>query len=221
MRHIAKGNAPTDLVATAKATTTKLATMAGARAAFDQIDKAGARDVLCREQSALCAFCNRRIDPNAKDGGGKPTLRIAHRVPIDVSPELALTWSNLLGSCDGGQSSGTAVRTCDAAQGNDSLSIDPTQPTSIARVRFERRGAREGLFITSDDPALRKDVEDTLGLNRGDLPAHRAKALESLRVRAKGRGQYGKPAWRAQLAKERAEGGALGEYFGVLEAMAR
>lgn len=222
MRHIQKGSPPRDLVATAKATTTNLATSAGARTAYDQIDKSGARTVLAREQAGLCAFCNRRIDPEGKDEHGQPSLKIAHRTPIDVDPSMALTWTNLLGSCDGGQSSGTAVRTCDAAQGSTALTLDPTQSTSVARVRFERRDGRDGLFITSDDPAVRRDVEETLGLNRGDLPANRASAWRSFQTRAREKGRYGHPAWRAQVARELAEAGSsLPEYFGVLESKVR
>lgn len=222
MRHIAKGTAPVDLVATAKATTTNLTTTSGARNAFNQIDKARAREALGVEQRNLCAFCNRRIDESAKDEAGQATLKIAHRIPVDVNPALALTWSNMLGSCDGGQSSGTNVRTCDAAQRNTALTLDPTQSASVARVRFERRDGRDGLFITSDDPAVRRDVEETLGLNRGDLPANRASAWRSFQTRARETGLYGHPAWRAQVARELAEAGSsLREYFGVLESMAR
>lgn len=225
MRHIVKGPPPADLVATAKATTTNLTTPAGARTASDQIDKHGARRLLAREQGHLCAFCMRRIDPDAKDTAGQATLKIAHRVPVNADPTLALSRANLLGSCDGGQSSGTAVRTCDAAQGDTPLTVDPTQPESVARLRYESHDAREGLFITSADPELRADVETSLGLNRGELPANRAAAWKAFQVDTRKRfpkGPYGRDAWRRRLEERRAEAGArLPPYFGVLESKLR
>jgi uncharacterized protein (TIGR02646 family) len=222
MRHIQKGSPPRDLVATAKATTTNLATSAGARTAYDQLDKSGARTVLAREQAGLCAFCNRRIDPERKDAHGQPSLKIAHRTPIDVDPSMALTWTNLLGSCDGGQSSGTSVRTCDAAQGSTALSLDPTRADHVARVRFETREAREGLFVTANDEALRVDVENTLGLNRGDLPAHRLAAWRAFQRLAAQSKAYGRAERQALLEQRRTRAGAsLPEYFGVLESKVR
>jgi uncharacterized protein (TIGR02646 family) len=222
VRYIVKGSPPADLVATAKATTTNLTTAAGARTAFNQIDKSAARVGLAREQARLCAFCNRRIDPEATDGIGQFTMKIAHRVPIDADPSIALTWSNLLGSCDGGQRSGTTLRTCDAAQGQTCLKLDPTRTEHVVQVRFERRGSAEGLFITSADGALRTDVEKTLGLNRGDLPANRESAWRAFQRRAKLAEAYDKDAKRALVEKERAQAGShLPEYFGVLEAKLR
>jgi uncharacterized protein (TIGR02646 family) len=222
VRHIVKGNPPADLVATAKATTTNLTTVTGARTAFNQIDKSAARAGLAREQAQLCAFCNRRVDPEATDDIGQFTMKIAHRIPIDADPSVALTWSNLLGSCDGGQRSGTTLRTCDAAQGRTRLELDPTQTEHVAQVRFERRGSAEGLFITSTDGALRTDVEETLGLNQGDLPANREAAWKAFQIRARRAGAYDKNAKRALVERERAQAGlALPEYFGVLEAKLR
>lgn len=223
MRHIEKGLPPSGVPETAKASTTDLETATGARTAFDQLDKAAVRAALAEEQRYLCAFCMRRIDPEGKDAHGQAAMKIAHRTPVSVDPRLALQWRNLLGSCDGGQRLEKPYRTCDTAQGDSALTIDPTRVESVARLRYERRDSREGLFITGDDAALRADVVDTLRLNAPYLPAARASAWKAVQKKALDRfGQYGKPGWRKYVEELRnASGAKLPEYFGVFEAMAR
>jgi hypothetical protein len=154
------------------------------------------------------------------------TMVIAHRTPIDLEPTAALTWTNLLGSCDGGQRAGAAARTCDAAQGNTRLTIDPTSPAHIARVRYERRDGADGLFIGADDEPLSSDLQATLNLNGGYLPASREQAWRGFQQRARkrfgGGGVYGSPAWKALMLEDlSASGSKLPEWFGLYEAMAQ
>lgn len=229
MRDIRKGHEPATMAETRTAVTTDLSTTERARAAFNQIDKGAARAALIREQGALCAFCMLRIGaPDADknkfiDTRGEPTMKIAHRVPIQVDPSKALTWRNLLGSCDGGQRSIGLKKTCDWAQGSAPLTIDPTEPNGCSRLRYERRGDREGLFITSDDPALRDDVEKTLALNAGDLPDLRQKTWEAFCMLQRGRAprRYGKDARRDYYREWIERGPKLPEMAGVVEAMLR
>lgn len=216
-----KAAEPATVTETRAAPTTDLSTTARARAAFDQIDKGRVRAALAREQGRLCAFCMRRIDPDTRDAIGEPTMKIAHRTPIKAKPSEALLWKNLLGSCDGGQRSGWWTTSCDAAQGSTALTVDPTVNASCARLRYERRGSRKGLFITSDDPKLQEDVEKTLGLNSGDLPELRELAWKAFcdRQRKAAPNQYGRSAraeffqaWMKQWSVQ------LPEMLGVIEA---
>lgn len=224
MRHIAKTAEPATVTETRTAPTTDLSATARARAAFEQIDKRRVRADLASEQGWLCAFCMRRIDPAAIDARGEPTMKIAHRTPIDVDPAQALSWRNLLGSCDGGQRSGWRTKSCDAAQGSTALTVDPTVETSCARLRYERRGTRQGLFITSHDPELRADVERTLGLNSGDLPELREQAWKAFCYlqHKDAPTQYGRAAraafFRTWMRQPRAR---LPEMLGVIEALLR
>lgn len=198
MRFIAKASPPSTVTETLMASTTDLSTAKRARTAFDQIDKGAARTQLAKEQGELCAFCMRWIDPDPKavDARGEPMMKIAHRTPIDVDPAQALTWKNLLGSCDGGQRAQWRTKSCDAAQGSTPLTVDPTEKASCAKLKYERRGTQVGLFITSEDPALKADVERTLGLNSGDLPELRQKAWEAFVLLQKKHAptKYGHPA---------------------------
>ena len=170
MRAIRKRTEPRTVTETRCSATTNLTRTDTARTAFDQIDKAEAREQLAEEQGWLCAFCMRRIDPKAVDERGQATMKIAHRVPIHMDPSRALDWTNHFGSCDGGERSGGLYCTCDLRQRNTALTVDPANASSVARLRLERRGKERGLFLNSDDLALAIDVEETLGLNKGGLP---------------------------------------------------
>jgi uncharacterized protein (TIGR02646 family) len=224
VRPIVKGQEPATVTETRTATTTDLSTTTRARTAFDQIDKKVARADLAREQGWLCAFCMLRVDPRATDARGEPTMKIAHRTPLDVNPAQALAWKNLLGSCDGGQRSGGRRWSCDTAQGSKALTIDPTVQGSCTQLRFERRDPHQGLFITSDTPALKVDVEETLRLNSGDLPELREQAWKAFlaQQRKHAPGQYGRPAWAAYFEKWIKQGSErLPEMVGVIEAKLR
>ncbi len=223
MRWVRKGAEPPSLTALRCAPTTEIESSSAARTAFDQLDKAELRARLATDQARLCVFCMRRIDENARDGRGEPTMKIAHRTPIGVDSARALAWSNLFGSCDGGQRSNGRYWTCDAAQGQGALTVDPSMEASIRRLRYERRDGAQGLYITSDDAALRVDVEETLELNSGDLPALREEAWKAFRHmfrKTKPNGPWGKAAWRDFLPRWWAPGTkAAPEMLGVIEAM--
>jgi hypothetical protein len=79
VRHVAKTTEPATVTETRTSPTTDLSTATRARTAFDQIDKGRVRADLAREQGWLCAFCMRRIDHDAADARGEPTMKIAHR----------------------------------------------------------------------------------------------------------------------------------------------
>ena len=209
MRHIAKGKAPSTLVATAKASTTNLKSVASARVAYEQLDKGEVRTRLSEDQGGLCAFCMGRIDPGKRDEG-RPTIRIAHWKPVDADPSLALDWKNLLGSC-------SSPLSCDVAQGSAELTTNPTVVGHVAKLVYETFG--NSIRLTSLDPNTAADI-DVLGLNRGDLPANRHAAWKAF-LRLFGRankGTYGRPAWRAFFQSQPKDPRTLPEYVGVVEA---
>jgi uncharacterized protein (TIGR02646 family) len=224
MRDITKGHEPATVTETRTAVTTDLSTSTRARTAYDQIDKGRVRTELAREQGLLCAFCMLHINPTATDARGDFTMKIAHRTPIDADPGQALSWRNLLGSCDGGQRSNGLRWSCDAAQGSKTLAIDPTVAGMCRRLRYERRESLEGLFITSDDVGLKVDVEQTLRLNSGDLPVLRESAWKAFRLlqQKDAPRQYGRPALAAYFERWMARHAPLlPEMLGVIEAKLR
>jgi uncharacterized protein (TIGR02646 family) len=231
VRSITKSAQPRTVTSVQCAPTTKLGTAPHARAAFDQLDKADVREALAREQGHLCGFCMRRIRHDGQDARGEFTTKIAHRQPIHVSPGTALTWSNLLASCDGGQRASTGVKTCDYAQGHTALTVDPTSAHSVRQLRYERgdpngapheersRESTDGLYLRTDNPQLRTDVE-TLGLNGGDLPALRGAALKAFRALLQRKPKHWTPSVRAAFFATWKAAGApkLPDFVGVVEA---
>lgn len=223
MRYINKGQEPKTVTDTRCAATTNLSRGTTARAAFNQIDKGEVRKRLAEEQGCLCAFCMTRINEASVDDRGEHTMKIAHRTPIAVNPGEALNWRNMLGCCDGWQRREGVPATCDCAQGSRVLEVDPTQQQSVQRLFYEHRAATEGLFITSEDAAVRSDVERTLALNAGDLPALREKvwnAFQELCRRRGPKGIYGRLAWRQyfpQWLKTQSDRGRLPPFLGVVE----
>lgn len=220
MRAIRKRPEPRTVTETRCSTTTNLTRTETARTAFDQINKAEAREQLAEEQGWLCAFCMRRMDPKAVDERGQATMKIAHRVPIHVDPSRALDWTNHFGSCDGGERSGGLYSTCDHRQRNTALTVDPANAASVARLRLERRGNKQGLFFNSDDPALATDVEATLGLNSGSLPELRESTwrafLEAVR-RDHPSNHWERETRISYFEKWRFEGKKLRQFVGVVE----
>ena len=215
MRHIAKGKAPETLRATAQANKNAGLNPA-ARDEFNQIDKGEVRMRLSEDQGGLCAYCMDRIDPEKLDADGKPTTRIAHWMPIDAAPSLALDWKNLLGSC-------SSPSSCDIAQKQAVLATNPTVVGHIAKLAYERdpTGA-ERLLLTSPDVSASRDIE-ALGLNKGDLPANRYAVWKAFLADFKqaDSGAYGRPAWRAFFQSQRRNPQRLPLYLGVIEAKLR
>ena len=210
--------APRTLRETANATTTSLTTKASARTAFNQIDKGQARKRLSEDQGGRCAFCMDRIDPTSREGDGNAAIRIAHWMPIDSKPSLALDWKNLLGSCSSRVS-------CDVGQKQAVLATNPTVVGHIAKLDYETVADTQGnvrILLTSSDSSTSADIK-VLGLNEGDLPANRHGAWKTffrLFVRAK-TGTYGRPAWRAFFESQTRNPHQLPPYLGVVEAKLR
>ncbi|MRG97564.1 hypothetical protein [Polyangium spumosum] len=220
MRPIHKRTEPRTVTETREATTTNLARKDTARTAFDQIDKEEARKALVEEQGWLCAFCMRRIDEGDRETSRTTTMKIAHRVPLDVDPRRALDWTNLLGSCDGGERSGGLYCTCDLRQRSTALTVDPAKASSVARLKLERRGKERGLFLTSDDAALKVDVEQTLGLNDGNLSELRQTTWDAFLAAVKRAhpSKHWDHATRISfLEKWRFDGKKLRQFVGVVE----
>ena len=217
MRLVTKGERPKCIVDAVRAHP-DLTTRDSAKSAYDTLDKDEVRAALVSEQRHLCAFCERRLQTGKAgrtftegETGPNHNVRIAHRTPVAVDSRLALTWENLIGSCDD-------ERTCDVAQGSRALTVDPTKKVTVAQIRYERRDGTRGLFASSDEPAIRRDLQETLRLNDADLPVIREAAHKALRVRLAKKEKYGKPALREYLGT--CIGPRLPEHFGFLERMA-
>ncbi|HMV66619.1 MAG TPA: hypothetical protein PKA64_07195 [Myxococcota bacterium] len=127
---------------------------------FDQLDKDRARKELHREQAGRCAFCERRIAPRRPADATTPdasATRIAHLIPIGGRPprgvrgrpDLALTWSNLFGSCDTSAERGR--RHCDDAQGDRPPPVDAPSPADADYAAWLEIQEDDGRFVPAPD----------------------------------------------------------------------
>ncbi|MEM7584146.1 MAG: hypothetical protein AAF560_12235 [Acidobacteriota bacterium] len=163
-----------------------------ARGQFDDLRKRELREVLYREQGALCVYCERDLVER------HPEPRIDHWRPLSLNPELALHWENLYLACP-------ADDTCDGRKGNRPLKWDKGDPdlpwpTELAYEDIVGFTSLGEIFVRADaviDDATRKAlqlaIEDQLDggrvrkaildLNHPAIVAARAAALDSERKR--------------------------------------
>lgn len=130
------------------------------RHCFNLLDKSIIKEQLLQEQHDLCAYCMRRIQNDHHMG-------IEHVVPIQQSGEEALSYSNMIGCCDGGRSidvgSGNKrILCCDAAKGDQLLHISPFDQAQIAKIRYNRNGK---IYTSPRDDAMEHDINEVLKLN--------------------------------------------------------
>lgn len=170
MRTIAKGPAPASLVRH----------QGDPRATWDgYADKDAARKALCQEQGYLCAFCGARIEP--EDANLKVKLavspdrnrgvRCAHWTPQSQDPKLQLVWTNILGSCFGGE--GTDDEHCDVAQHDERLHVHPVLggPAPEAVFTYGSDGSMSGSTAgaSADIHTLRLDASQRLRRARREV----------------------------------------------------
>ena len=128
-----------------------------ARNAFDLLDKSIIREQLLKEQKGLCAYCMKKIRNNEK-------TVIEHWCPIDANPSQALSYTNMLACCDGGRKNDTYphVLSCDAAKGDQTITISPLNEAHMTRIRYRANGT---VSVFPEDAVLAHDINDILKLN--------------------------------------------------------
>ena len=134
-------------------------------------DKSEVLEALVREQGYLCAYCMCRI------GVREHQATIEHlepQHPSSAEPDggLSLAYENMVAVCDGRNGA-----TCDKHRGNAPLTVNPTKPHKLGSIVYRRDGR-----IDAGDEAIRRDLQETLGLNspRTNLCANRAAAMREI-----------------------------------------
>lgn len=133
-----------------------------ARDAFDCLDKRLIREYLIKEQHGLCGYCMRRIE-------NKATTTIDHWEPIEKNVDGALDYGNMIGVCDGGSKvkesdleDGRRILCCDAAKGNQEITISPYNKSHMDKIRYSENGT---IYTHPRDEILERDINDVLHLN--------------------------------------------------------
>lgn len=148
-----------------------------AREAFDHLDKGFIRDSLVKEQHGICAYCMRRIESNIH-------MTIEHWSPIELEPDRAVDYSNMLGVCNGGREKkceaylddGRRILCCDASKGDRKITISPLNPEHMKLIRYSADGM---IYTHPEDETLTTDMNEVLNLNSIILVEGRKQAYES------------------------------------------
>jgi uncharacterized protein (TIGR02646 family) len=181
MRNIAKGTEPHSL---AEHRLTP-------HADYDNyLDKDTLRACLISEQRGLCCYCMQSIRPL------EGSMKIEHWHSQDGYPDEQLIYSNLLGSCMGGDGQRDSVKHCDTAKGNKNLSRNPANRDH--RVEEVIRYLPDGT-ITSSDATFHDELSAVLNLNAAHLKNGRVAALRALKEFLRKRGTLNKQRWERLL----------------------
>ena len=169
------------------------------------------KEYLLRDQCHLCAYCGRRI--------GLGTMRVEHWVAQSKDDDEAVSWPNLLGACDGGESVWEPARLhCDVSRGNRVLVLNPADPKHDCAHVVKYRLSGE---VYSDDADVDRMLNEVLNLNNGDrLRENRRRLLHAWakKLRAGPRGGRKSRIQRAydKLVQQRARKEELPEYAPIL-----
>ena len=130
------------------------------RSCFNDLDKTIIKEQLLKEQHCLCAYCMSRIRNDNN-------MRIDHFVPIQTSGADALNYANMVGCCNGGSSVERKpgihkVLCCDAAKGEQLLTLNPYNRSHIQKLRYRSDGR---IYTYPKDEILEHDINFVLNLN--------------------------------------------------------
>ena len=130
------------------------------RSCFNDLNKTIIKEQLIREQHGLCAYCMSRIKNDSR-------MRIDHFVPLQTSGADALNYANMVGCCDGGSSAepepdGKKVLCCDAAKGEQLLTLSPYDHSQMQKLRYRSDGR---IYTYPQDERLEHDINFVLCLN--------------------------------------------------------
>jgi uncharacterized protein (TIGR02646 family) len=162
-------------------------------------DKDTLRAYLVREQRGLCCYCLSRIRPELD------STKIEHwRCQAKYEVER-LNYSNLLGSCTGGEGQPPKDRHCDTRKGDLDLSRNPADP--MHRVEDVIQFLGDGR-IASNDPVFDAELNGVLNLNLPFLRNNRKQTLTAFKDALAKRGQLPTTALERWLRTWSGEGGA-------------
>jgi uncharacterized protein (TIGR02646 family) len=135
-------------------------------------DKDGLRASLEAEQRGLCCYCQSRI--RAEIG----SMKIEHWASHSGHPTLRLVYSNLLGSCMGGEGKPGREQHCDTYKGEQDLCRNPSDPShDVEAVLHYLNDGR----ITSPNQLFDEQLNSVLNLNHPVLMNQRKQVLDSLK----------------------------------------
>lgn len=153
---------------------------------------------LSDEQHALCAFCERRVNPTEPSNKQRAFVRVAHWTPIKHDPFKAVTWGNLFASC-------SAPDTCDVRQESVAPGFEtPAERDWTLELEFDATGGMSARASARAEFAAA--VPGLWNLNADQLKRARQEAVNAERevvLKKAGRGPKA-PVLNARIARHEA-----------------
>ncbi len=155
-------------------------------------DKDALRASLVTEQRGVCCYCLARIRPAVG------SMKVEHWRSHSHHPELRLVYSNLLGTCMGGEGQRGVDQHCDTYKAEKNLSRNPSDLAHNvqALVHFQSDGT-----ITSTNPIFDSELNEVLNLNHPFLVNSRGQVLRGLQKMIEKRGPLTRPMWEKLLGE--------------------
>lgn len=147
---------------------------------FDGSPKEVVRNSLIEEQRGVCAYCLSRISNEWVPDLKKFKTEIEHYLSQDSRPDLSMTYTNMLGVCNGNDGQGEHKLHCDKSKdlrknkARLPLTLNPLDRNCEDFTFYTRQG-----FIDSDTPEKKKDIE-VLNLNEQTLVNNRKAVIEAV-----------------------------------------
>ena len=147
---------------------------------FDGSPKEVIRNSLIEEQRGVCAYCLSRISNEWVPDLKKFKTEIEHYLSQDSRPDLSMTYTNMLGVCNGNDGQGEHKLHCDKSKdlkknkASLPLTLNPLDRNCEAFTFYTRQGV-----IDSDTPEKKKDIE-VLNLNEQTLVNNRKAVIEAV-----------------------------------------
>ncbi len=126
------------------------------------------RSYLFKEQKAICAYCNQRIENDY-------TSKIEHFLPKKIYIKETFNYYNLILSCDGNSKRKSDKKYhCDNLKGDTEIKINPTKREYLNELVYDEFGN-----IFSNNQTCESDII-TLGLNCPTLVNRRKQIFEGI-----------------------------------------
>lgn len=171
MIRIQKSSAPAGIVALKNRLTDRALTPEEEYKRLKGKLKEEVRDCLMKEQGHICAYCMRSIPDKRVNTPTISDVSIEHWIARNSLENsnirgsgMGVEYTNLLAVCSGGRvprgSKQGNELTCDAKRGNMKLTVNPLDPATLSSIYYKQNGE-----IAATDPAIEKDLTQTLNLN--------------------------------------------------------
>jgi uncharacterized protein (TIGR02646 family) len=139
------------------------------------------RTALLKEQGFICCYCMKRVQEPTED-----KMVIEHFKAFAIYngqngfPDLTLDFTNLLGSCTGGENGSKHLRHCDETKKKAELLINPMDKSMMQKIRFNSEGIVSVKEENDSDKTLNHNLNTTLNLNVQTLKEERKKIWTTL-----------------------------------------